>query len=160
MSDGKIYITISDRRGGEGKPAEPQQGGASDKKESTFSSWAKHQFLSMVKQQAIGNLSYAISNIGTFTGDYNHQRSASFAMQLANEATSFGLSVLAGAQMGGGLPGAIVGAVLYAGNKTIQTAQEYALIQLKQRQTDYAIDQIRMRAGLNPYLDGSRGTEN
>ena len=159
MSDGKIYITISDKRGGEGKPAEPMEGGASDKKENTFSSWAKHQFLSMVKQQAIGNLNYAISNIGNFTGDYNAQRSATFAMQLANEATSFGLSVLAGAKMGG-LPGAVVGAVLYAGNKTIQTAQQYALIQLKQRQTDYSIDQIRMRAGLNPYLDGSRGTEN
>lgn len=157
MNDGKIYITISDKRGGEGKPAEPTQ--KKENKESTFSSWAKHQFLSLVKQQAIGNLNYAIANIGNFTGDYNTQRSATFAMQLVNEATGLGMSVMAGAKMGG-VWGAVAAVGVYAVNKGIQTAQQMALIQLRQRQTDHSISQIRARSGLDPYTDGSRGTEN
>ena len=160
-NDGKIYITISDRRFGS-NVAEADAQNKSDKKkdkESEFGSWVVHQFFSLVKTQALNNVNFAISNIGNFTGDYQSQRDAQTAMSVINELMGFGTAVVAGAKIGG-VPGAIVATTVYGINKAISTVQTYQLINLQQKQTNHTINQLQNRSGLNTRLDGSRGTEN
>lgn len=160
-NDGKIYITISDRRFGSNVVEADAQNKADKEKnkESQFGNWVVHQFFSLVKNQALNNVNFAINNIGNFIGDYQAQREAQTTMSVINELMGFGTAVVAGAKIGG-VPGAIAATTIYGINKAISTAQTYQLIDVQQKQTNYLITQLKNRSGLNTRLDGSRGTEN
>lgn len=160
-NDGKIYIIVTDQLPNGGSQVVPDSS-KKDKdkdKDGHFTSWAVHQYLSLVKEQALNNINFAISNIGNFTGDYQAQRDAQTAMSVINELAGLGVSIFAGAKIGG-VPGAIVATSVYGINKAVSTVQTYQLINLQQRQTNHAINQLQNRSGLNTKYDGSRGTEN
>lgn len=160
-NDGKIYIIVTDQLpngGGQVVPDSSKKDKDKDK-EGHFASWAVHQYLSLVKEQALNNINFAINNIGNFTGDYQTQRAAQTAMSFINEMAGLGAAIFAGAKMGG-VPGAIVATSVYGINKAVSTIQTYQLINLQQKQTDYSIKQLQNRSGLNTRYDGSRGTEN
>lgn len=161
MADGKIYIIVTDQLpGGQGPlPPDTPDSGKEKTKENKFESWATHQFLNLVKQQVIQNITFTVNNIGNFTGDYQAQRDAQLSLSLLQEGMNLGLSIYAGYKIGN-IPGAAIAAGVYAVNKTISTVQEYRLIDLQQKQSNYSIQQLKNRSGLNSNRDGSRGTEN
>lgn len=159
-SDGKIYITISDRRGqggGDtptpGVPDEKQE----EKKENTLESWIAHQGLNLLKQQVVNNLNFAINNIGNFTGNYQLQREQQRELAIFNKIIGVGLTVYAGAKVGG-VPGVLIALGVQAVNETVNFVQQYMLNEVQQKQTNHNIEQLRQRSGLNTLRDGSRGT--
>lgn len=158
-NDGKIYIIVTDQLPNGGGQLVPDQQKEKEKdKGSSLAMWAEHQFYNLVKQQVMGNINFTVNNIGNFTGDYQAQRNAQLNLSILNEAMGLGMAVYAGSRFGA--PGVAVALGVYAANKTISTMQQYALINLQQKQSNYSIEQLRNRAGLNSYKDGSRGTEN
>ena len=159
-NDGKIYITISDRRFGKNKAEADEQNKQEkkDKKENSFGSWVEHQFFGMIKQQVMQNMSFTANNIGNFTGDYQAQRDAQLGMSLLNEAIGLGTAIYAGSKFGA--PGIAIAIGVYTINKTVSTLQQYELINLQTKQNRFQVEILKERSGLNSYKDWSRGTEN
>lgn len=161
-NDGKIYITISDRRFGNNK-AEADEQNKLDKeknteKEGISEKFLTHKFFNLVESQARQALNYSISNIGNFTGDYVTQQHISDSMQILNFLIETGTSVAAGAKMGGWV-GALVALGITGVTKTISTAQQFYAGEIQNRRTNRDIAQLKTRAGLNSTNNGNRGTE-
>ena len=155
----KLYITISDERGGDGPTPTPQPGGAKEKDSNALGRYVEHQMFHLVKRQATQAVNFAISNIGNFTGDYIAQRKVNVAKQAISGVMQVGEATLAGAGVGGWV-GAIVGFVL--GGLSLVADSVYGEMQNQTNNaiTNLEIAQLRDRAGLNTVYDGSRGTEN
>ena len=166
-NDGKIYITISDKRYGQNvsESAElvnqPNLQNFSDEKnkDSVLGRYAEHQMFHLVKGQAIRFVNFATSNIGNLTGDYLAQKKVNEVKQSISTAISLGMSIAGGASVGG-WAGAAVGFVI--GAASIISNQVYSDVEnwRNVNRTNLEIAQLRDRAGLNTLLDGSRGTEN
>ena len=160
-NDGKIYITISDRRFGSNVAEADEQNKIDktkeDKKESTLQDFAKHRFFNFIESQAKQAVNYSISNIGNFTGDYVGQQHIQDAINIINTMSNIGVAALAGAKYGP-LGAAIGAGIAIAGtgiNMSLQYIAGYSQNVLQNRQ----IAQLRTRAGLNSTNNGSRGTE-
>jgi len=158
-ADGKIYIIITDKLpsgGGDAVINEPEK---KDKKTDLFEHWAANKIIETVKQTATSAVTYQLSNIGNFTGDYITQTHVNDTLKAVNALVSIGTSAIAGAKVGG-VWGAVIGATLQTVNLGVQSALNIHTQRLENNKTNYEIAQLRARSGLNPLLDGSRGTEN
>ncbi len=155
-NDGKIYITISDRRFGTNK-AEADEQNKNDKKEETLQDFVKHRFFNMIESQAKQAVNYTVNNIGNFTGDYIKQTQVSNAVQIVNLGIEFGTAALAGSKFGA--PGAIAAVAIVAVGKTITTAEQLYGDYIENRKQNRDIAQLRTRAGLNSANNNSRGTD-
>ena len=159
MAD-KLYITISDKRKeGDGKPTPQPNTNPQDDETSIFQRYAEHQLFSMIKNQSIKAVNYQISNIGNFTGDYISQRKVNEMKGAISTLMGIGMATYSGAKVGGGA-GAVVGFVVGVSGVVINSVYENYSNLLENQKTNYSISQLRERAGLNTYTDGSRGTEN
>ena len=73
MTDGKIYITISDQRGkgggGGGEPGTVINSKKQDNETTALGDYAKHEFFNLIKQNATKIVNYSIGNMGNFSGD-------------------------------------------------------------------------------------------
>lgn len=159
MADGKIYITISDTRGGSGAGVNNDADTGSDKKQS-IADFAKHKFLHLVDNEAKTFVNYSIGNIGNFTGNYQAQRDAQTAMSMMSEMINIGSSaVTAFSAFGGGVQGGIAAAITVAATVTSKAInfglQEYAE-QFENRRINRNIDYMRNRLGLEGLTNGSR----
>ena len=154
---GKIYITISDTRGGSGTGVsnEADTGDVSQKKESTLAKYARHRFFNFVESQAKQYVNYTIGNIGNFTGNYTAQRDAEEAMKNISTIINIGVSVAAGAKMGGWV-GALIGGVISVGSEAINFAYREKSESFQNRKTNRNIEMMRKRLGLEGLTDGSR----
>ena len=160
-NDGKIYITISDRRFGSNvaeADAQNKQDKQDQDKGDIIGDYAKHQFFSLIKSQAKSAVNYSISNIGNFTGNYVAQQHIQDAMQITNFAIGVGTSAIAGFKMAG-LAGAAIAIGTQIIGAGISNAQQYyaGLVENKRQNND--ILQLKTRAGLNSTNNGNRGTE-
>lgn len=160
-NDGKIYITISDTRGGKGGPGTNPNVIHDDKKEkeqnNPLADYAKHQFFSLIKSQATKVVNASIANIGNFTGDYAHQEYVTDVMNSMNSLLGIGMSAIAGTKIAGPIGGLIAVGVAGIGMGVSQGLQLYAGYQQNARQ-NRDIAQLRTRAGLNSTNNGNRGT--
>ena len=158
-NDGKIYITISDKRFGRNKAEADAQNDQDKEKEksSPVKDYITHKFRNLIESQAKQAVSYTISNIGNFTGDYIKQAQVSNAVQLINFGIEFGTALAAGAKYGG--PGVAVAAAVFLIGKGISTGEQVYADYVENRKQNLAIDQLRTRAGLNSANNGSRGTD-
>lgn len=160
-NDGKIYITISDRRFGSNVAEADAQNKIDKEKdknnESTLLDFAQHQFFNLVERQAKQVVSYTLGNIGNFTGNYVAQDQVNAALSMISSLQGIAVGALAGAKFGP--VGALVGAgIAIAGQATTQAINLYTGYLDNTRQ-NRAIDQLRTRAGLNSKNNGSRGTD-
>ena len=157
MADGKIYITISDTRGGSGTGVnnEADTVNESSKKENAVAQYARHRFFNFVESQAKQYVNYTVSNIGNFTGDYTAQRNIEEAMTVGGMLLNLGTSVIAGAKMGGPY-GAIIAATITVGSKLIEFGYREKSEQFQNRKTNRNIDMMRNRLGLQGLTDSSR----
>lgn len=160
-NDGKIYITISDRRFGKNKAEADEQNKVEKEKEekNPLKEFIQHKFFNLVESQAKQAVNYSISNIGNFTGDYVEQAHVSDTMQILNTMTDIATSFIAGIKMTGSPVGGLVAvAVSSIGRGIGMVEQQYAGYVENVRQ-NRSIAQLRTRAGLNGSNNGSRGTE-
>ena len=159
MSDGKLYIVITDKLDATGGDTLlDAEGGAKKSKKQSDLEYAKHRFFNYMESQAKQLVMYNINNVGNFTGDYVAQRKINEAIQGINILVNIGTGVLAGAKYGPW--GAVAGAAIaIAGTVSTAALQSYSQY-VENKKTNYAINQLRARSGLNINTDGSRGTEN
>ena len=161
MANNKLYITISDKRLGDGNGQVPSNSASkSEEKEDTLlKRYAEHELFHFVKSSAMTTINYSVSNIGNMTGDYITQRKVATAKQMVESGVSIGMSTLAGAKVGGPI-GAAIGFVVGVGGNAINGYFEDLKNRTENAKTNYNIEQLRDKVGLNTKLDGSRGTEN
>ena len=157
-NDGKIYITISDRRFGKNK-AEADEQNKRDKegKESSLKSFAQHKFYNFIQSEAKQAVNYTVANIGNFTGDYIKQQQVSNAVSILNFGVDVATAAIAGSKFGGG--GAAIGTLIVVAAKAITTGEQTFASYAEFTRQNRAINQLRTRAGLNSTNNGSRGTE-
>lgn len=161
--DGKIYITISDKRFGQNKAEADEQNKIDKEKktdgESAFDKYINHQVMHLARQQVTKFVHFSLGNIGNFTGDYVTQQRVNDLIASAQGFINIGTATIAGAKAGGWV-GAIIGFVV--GTVTEVASSAYSTYEklINNKKTNYQIEQLRERAGLNALLDGSRGTEN
>lgn len=161
-NDGKIYITISDKRFGQNK-AEADEQNKLDKeksknKESGASKFVEHQAFHLIESQAKKAVNYTINNIGNFTGDYMAQTHVSDAVSIISYVSQIGVATVAGAKLGGWL-GALLGAVGSLAGGVISRGLEIANEERQIDKQNRDIAMLRTRAGLNSTNNGNRGTE-
>lgn len=163
-NDGKIYITISDRRFGTNK-AEADEQNQIDKNNNAQSSnsnplldYAKHRFFNFIQSEAKQMVNYSINNIGNFTGDYTKQEHVEEAVNILGYMSNIGMAAVAGAQYGGWVGAAIGGGLAILGTEISINQQIYAG-RIENTRINRNIAQLRTRAGLNSTNNGSRGTD-
>lgn len=162
-NDGKIYITISDRRFGKNK-AEADEQNKIDKRfsssessqESLLGRFIQHQFFNLIESQATQAINYSIANIGNFTGDYVKQTQVAESMNILGLVTELGVAGLAGAKFGPVGVAVSMGTVTLS--KVITINQQIYAGQVENTRINNDIAQLRTRAGLNSSNNGSRGT--
>ena len=153
MADGKIYITISDTRGGSGAGV-GEEAETQDKKNKS----GMQQFMKVfgfVEGQAKQFLNYSVANIGNFTGNYQSQREVQAALNAVNFTINLGTSIFVGAKTGG-VPGAIIAGVLSIASKAIEFGYREYSESFENRKVNRNIDMMRNRLGLQGLTDGSR----
>lgn len=164
--DNKLYITISDRRGeGGGKPV-PQdenneatsENAVREQQDGLLRRYVEHEMFHLAKSTATRTVNFAISNIGNFTGDYITQKEINYAKGVVSNLTTIGMTTLAGAKYG--TVGAVVGFVVGAASVVTNAIFDDISNQVQISKTNYNVEQLRDRVGLNTIYDGSRGTEN
>lgn len=154
----KIYIVITDQRpdGNNGANGSRQQ---DDDNRNSIKRYAEHQFYNFIKSESQTAVNYTINNIGNFTGNYQVQREVQNVVKHANGLVSLGESAIYGASIGG-LAGAGIAVGVSLVSSLINFGLESYAIGVAEKKTNYAIEQLRARSGLNTLNDGSRGTEN
>lgn len=160
MAGGKLYITISDERGGGSGTPTPKPDGAKDKKinDDAIGRYVEHEMFHLVKNQATQFVNFSLNNIGNFTGDYIAQRQVNATKQAISGLMNIGMATIAGAKYGG--YGAIVGFAVGVISQLSSSVYDVVLNNVEVQNINYEINQLRQLAGLNTTKDGSRGTEN
>ena len=160
-NDGKIYITISDRRFGGNKAEADEQNNLDKQKEkkNPLSDFAKHKFFNFIEAQTKQVVNYSINNIGNFTGDYVSQQQTQDAVAILSGLMDIGAAAFAGFKYSGSPYGALIGAGIAIAGKAISRGQQLAVGYSQNELQNRQIAQLRTRAGLNSSNNGSRGTE-
>lgn len=166
-TDGKIYIIVTDRLPGGTMPPAPQprpnpspteEGKEGDS--GLLAHWARERMIGLVRRMAMTAVTYTVGNIGNFTGDYMLQTHVNEAINNVRGLINIGTAALAGFKVTGSPIGAVIGAGLEIANQGISAFTQIHSNLVQNSKTNYEIEQLRNRAGLNPTTDGSRGTEN
>lgn len=168
--DGKLYIIITDQpeitktetiTTEEKKPAtvskndDKKTSASINEKESTVALFAKHQFFEFMKQTATEAVNWSISNIGNFTGDYVKQSNIQNAVNLGNKLAGIGMSIAAGASIGGPVGALITGTIAVVGTAVNTVLSDISnSFQVKKQNREIA--QLRELSGLNPLTNGGR----
>lgn len=160
MTDGKIYIIVTNKLpGGVGPGPGPKPSEKEEKDEDLFSHWAKNRLISLGKGLAKKAVMYPLSNIGNFTGNYVAQTQINNSLSVVNSLLSIGTAAFAGFKLFGP-PGAAIAASIAVINETVSYSLQSISNWVENQKINYNIDQLRDRSGMNATLDGSRGTEN
>lgn len=164
MADGKIYITISDKRGeGPGTPDTPKpknpKPSQTDNSSDLLNDYLKHTFFNFVTSEAKQVVTSGIANIGNFTGDYVSQQQVQNAVSNTMKIASIFMSAKAGFVASGGNPiGALAGAAVAIVGQGINAVIQDAAYGKQIQKQNYQIEILRNRSGLNSSIDGNRGT--
>lgn len=177
-NDGKIYITISDRRFGKntvdspspssggsgGRSATPRTGNlgidysGADKLLASETKYIEHEGMHILKQTVNKFISYGLGNIGNFSGNYIIQQDVNNLLSNAQGFINIGVMTLAGAKYGpvGAVTGLGIGIISQITSSVLAIRQRT----IEVSKNNYEIEQLKARSGLNALIDGSRGTEN
>lgn len=158
MSDGRIYITISDERTGEiisGTTKLAPTKKKEESKENGFSRYIQHQFFNLIEQEAVSMVNYTLGNIGNFTGDYNAQREVNFARSAFGVIRNIGTAAAQGATIGGGY-GALIGAAIATTAETVKFGFQLHSQNIETKKQNYSINQLKQLSGLDGLTNGSR----
>lgn len=171
MSDGKIYITISDSRGTGGGQVTPSPSvnsvptnqtssgeNSNDGKAGVVLRYAEHQFFNFLKSQSKKIINNGISNIGNFTGNYALQDDINVSLSALSSLSGIVMSTVAGAKIGGPV-GALVAASVSIASQEISFQLQDRINRFQNYKVNREIEKLRIRSGLDTSTNGSRGTE-
>lgn len=163
MADGKIYITISDRRDDSGgTPGVPEPNNFPIEKSNGDKVSLKTYSLNLISNTLKSNsrklISYSVNNYGNLTGDHFAQRDIQNAIQLATVFTEIGTSFATGTAIGGPGVGLLV-ATLDAGTKLLNYEISEFGRQREIEKNNREISIIRKISGLDNLTNGGRGTK-
>lgn len=170
--DGKIYITISDKRSEAGNGVvntEPTQN--KPQKRATLPAELKvdinenldagirflqHEMIHFAKQQASQFASYSIQNIGNFTGNYQAQRDVQNSLNIANmmsniAMTGLSVAVTTGSPVLGGFAAAVA-----VGSYVINYDRQEKLNSFLVKKQNREVAILRDISGLNSLTNGGR----
>lgn len=147
MNDGKIYITISDKRGtGDGVIPEAPEQQKQKKEQPSQWNYFKDSFVRFAEQQAMQAINYTVSNIGNFTGNYLAQQNTQAAVSAIKQAVGI-VSAFA--------VNPIAGAIAVASTAINFGYSEYTA-NYNNRKQNREIAILRERSGLDTLTNGSR----
>lgn len=172
MNDGKIYITISDKRGqgggggGSGNGEKPLRSHKVVPKEMQIydassqtvreSAFLQHEVFHIATQQASQFVNYSISNIGNFTGNYQAQRDVQAAVGVGSSLANIVMvGVYAGMATGNPVIGAFASMVALGSAVINYDRQERANSFVIKKQ-NREIEVMRDISGLNSLTNGGR----
>lgn len=161
MTDGKVYITISDRRENTNQ-SNLQVGnnnnsvGSSTKNSSNaLGRYSEHQFFNTIQNNAKTFVNYSIANIGNFTGNYLTQQNISISVNNLSKLYRLGLTAVAGAQIGG-----VIGAGVAVGAQIVSDVVNFGLSErtayFENKRTNLEILKMKELSGLNALTNSSR----
>lgn len=155
---GKIYITISDRRIGQGGGEDdPQTQSKRETKTKTLGEYAKVQFFNFIKSEANTMVNYTLGNIGNFTGDYQAQRDVQAMLNGIGVATTLANSFIAGLTLtGGNIAGGLVAVAITGTSQLINYGLNELTNTRQTRNQNYNITQLRELSGLDSLTNGGR----
>ena len=155
MANDKLYITISNKSGGNGSGDSDSKKKKEKDTASEFKSYLVHQSLDLIKSKTLSAIDKAVNRIGTFKGDYISSREAQYALSMVKQTSSIISSAVAGATIGGGI-GAIAGATFAFSSILVDNVQDLIDYNHAYNMQQYEIDLIRQRSGLNSTTNESR----
>ena len=155
MANDKLYITISNKSGGNGSGDSDSKKKKEKDPASEFKSYLVHQSLDLIKSKTLSAIDKAVNRIGTFKGDYISSREAQYALSMVKQTSSIISSAVAGATIGGGI-GAIAGATFAFSSILVDNVQDLIDYNHAYNMQQYEIDLIRQRSGLNSTTNESR----
>lgn len=159
-SDGKIYIVITDKLPtSDTKVVEKSSASGKGDGDGLYDYWAKSNLVNQMKSISSTLINYQLSNVGNFTGDYIKQNEINTSLSYVSLLSNVVKGAMSGAQWGGPV-GAVYGAIMSVLNTGLTSALNIKSNIISVSKTNYEIEQLRNRAGLNALKDGSRGTEN
>lgn len=163
MADtGKIYITISDTRGGSGSGRTPDVPNSQpnqdedEQKTGKLSNYIRHRFFNFVEAQTKQAINYTVGNIGNFTGNYQAQRDMEQGMNAINWLVNIGTSFYAGTVATGSPAGGAVAVALSVGSGLASAGYREYSEWFQNRKDNRNIEMMRNRLGLQGLTDGSR----
>lgn len=157
MADGKIYITISDTRGGSGAGVSNDADSRQEKdKEGALSKFVQHKFFNMIQSESKHIMNYAVGNIGNFTGNYQAQRDTEMVLSHVNYLINLGVAAYTGAKLTGSWIGAAVAVGVTVTQSVINIGLESYSNYFQNKKTNNEIKIMRERLGLEGLTDGSR----
>lgn len=145
-NDGRIFITISDKRGGTGVGKEPETQQETQQVD-RVKEMAWHQFQNSIVSNAKTAVRYTLGNIGNFTGDYTSQRAYDVGTFITNRIIGGVSAGVAGGWIGAGI--AVAG---YIETDILSTISQY----IDNKHTNYQLEQMRKASGLDSLTNGSR----
>ena len=155
MANDKLYITISNKSGGNGSGDSDSKKKKEKDPAGEFKSYLVHQSLDLIKSKTLSAIDKAVNRIGTFKGDYISSREAQYALSMVKQTSSIISSAVAGATIGGGI-GAIAGATFAFSSILVDNVQDLIDYNHAYNMQQYEIDLIRQRSGLNSTINESR----
>lgn len=160
--EGKIYIVVTDKlpNGSSSTPISTVKTVKKEKSEDEIlMHYARSKIIGEVKTLSTQAVNYQLSNIGNFTGNYMLQNHVNSAVSALKEMGDIALTMISGMAIGGPL-GAVIGGSLSIINKGISNIFSINSAMIANKKTNYEIEQLRIRSGLDPRYNDSRGTEN
>ena len=104
------------------------------------------QAFDTIKNEFISEVNYSINKHFSLTDDYITQRNLSVAKNVGGRVLAMGSTIIAGASVGG-VPGAIIGAVVSMVQLGVDIYQNYDQANIQVKQQNAQLDFTRQRAG-------------
>lgn len=155
MAGEKLYITISDNRGGTMPgPSPDKQIPTLNNDNTALMDYYKHQLMHNIKDFANEMVSFGISQIGFLEGNYIEQNKIQMVRKMSNSLVDIAMGALAGAKYG---PiGASIGASIMTAKQIFSGLQEIHTQTILANRQNHQIDMLRTRAGLDNLNNDSR----
>lgn len=156
MADGKIYITISDERNGNGGIGSNGSNDTPTTKTTPFNQYIQQQFNDLIKTQSQQVVNAALGNVGFLTGNYIAQRKINETISIANSLRTIGLMAYGGFKVSGTVAGAAVGGAFALVSLATSVIISDTKAHIEVNRTNQQIDRLRDISGLNNLTNGSR----
>lgn len=158
-NDGRLYITISKQKPSN-KVSDDSSGNGEAKDSVSLKTFAANQLANLITRETKKSLNYAISNVGTFTGDHRLQQDVQEAFAVGEAVSQVGMAFVSGTLLTENPIGGLITATINVAGQITNygLSEQQAIFAVKRN--NYEIEQLRNVSGMNALKDGSRGTEN
>lgn len=152
--DGKIYITISDKRDGGGEGDKSSE--LTTPKKNSLAKFTTAKLADEIMMLAKKSIDIAINNVGFLEGNYLEQKNIQGCMNVLNSIASIGQSAALGFLATGSPIGAVIGAGINTITQVVNVSYELFKLDVENKRQNHSIDMLRIRSGLDSTTNNSR----